>query len=77
VFPPDAQFEEVACATLGVLAPLVGIIGAMQAAEGLKLLAGAGRSLAGRLLMLDGLDMAWSEIRMARDPACPVCGAGH
>lgn len=77
VFPPDDQFEEVACATLGVLAPMVGIIGSMQAAEGLKLLAGAGRSLAGRLLMLDGLDMAWSEIRTARDPACPVCGSRH
>jgi molybdopterin-synthase adenylyltransferase len=74
VFPPDTQFEEVACATLGVLAPLVGIIGAMQAAEGIKLLADAGRSLAGRLLLLDGLDMVWSEIRVARDPACPVCG---
>ncbi len=77
VFPPDEAFEEVACATMGVLAPLVGIIGAMQAAEALKLLAGAGHSLAGRLLMLDGLDMVWSEIRMSRDPACPVCGARH
>ncbi len=75
VFPPDASFEEVACATLGVFAPLVGIIGAMQAAEGLKLLSGAGRSLAGRLLMLDGLAMEWSEIRTSRDRACPVCAA--
>ncbi len=75
VFPPDATFEEVACATLGVFAPLVGIIGAMQAAEGLKLLSGAGRSLAGRLLMLDGQAMEWSEIRASRDRACPVCSA--
>ena len=75
VFPPDAGFEEVACATMGVLAPLVGIIGAMQAAEGLKLLSGAGRSLAGRLLMLDGLAMEWSEIRTSRDRACPVCAS--
>jgi molybdopterin-synthase adenylyltransferase len=75
VFPPDAGFEEVACATMGVLAPLVGVIGAMQAAEGLKLLSGAGRSLAGRLLMLDGLAMEWSEIRTSRDRACPVCAA--
>ncbi len=75
VFPPDAAFEEVACATMGVFAPLVGIIGTMQAAEGLKLLSGTGHSLAGRLLMLDGLAMEWSEIRTSRDRACPVCAA--
>ena len=75
VFPPTAQFEETRCATLGVLAPLVGIIGAMQAAEALKLLSGAGTSLAGRLQMLDARDMAWSEVRVARDAHCPVCAA--
>jgi molybdopterin/thiamine biosynthesis adenylyltransferase len=74
VFPPEATFEEVACATMGVFAPLVGIIGSMQAAEALKLLAGTGTSLAGRLQMLDGRRMEWSEIRMARQPHCPVCG---
>jgi len=73
VFPPDTAFEETRCATMGVLAPLVGIIGAMQAAEALKLLSGAGHSLAGRLLMLDGLAMQWSEIRVPRDAACLVC----
>lgn len=77
VFPFDETFEETRCATLGVLAPLVGIIGAMQAAEGLKLLSGAGTNLTGRLLMLDGLQMAWTEIRVRRDPACTVCGALH
>ena len=75
VFPPSDAFEETACATMGVLAPLVGIIGTIQAAEGLKWLSGAGQSLSGRLLMLDGLAMAFSEIRVARDPACPVCSA--
>jgi molybdopterin/thiamine biosynthesis adenylyltransferase len=75
VFPPDAGFEETRCATLGVLAPLVGIIGAMQAAEALKLLSGAGKSLAGRLLMLDGLTMEWNEIRTSHDATCTVCGA--
>ena len=75
VFPPDENFEETRCATLGVLAPLVGIIGAMQAAEGLKLLAQAGSSLTGRLLMLDGLHMGWNEIRVSRDMACPVCSS--
>jgi molybdopterin/thiamine biosynthesis adenylyltransferase len=74
VFPPDTPVEETRCATLGVLAPLVGIIGSMQAAEAIKLLGGAGRSLAGRLLMLDALTMEWNEIRIARDRDCPVCG---
>ncbi len=76
LFPPDAAFEEVRCATMGVFAPLVGIVGTMQAAEALKLLAGVGASLAGRLQMLDGRTMEWSEIRVARQPHCPVC-AGH
>ena len=75
VFPPSETFEETACATMGVLAPMVGIIGSMQAAEGLKLISGAGTRLGGRLLMLDGLAMSFSEIRVARDPACPVCSA--
>ncbi len=78
VFPPQADFEETLCATMGVLAPLVGIIGAMQAAEAIKLVSGgadrsAGPSLAGRLQMLDARRMEWSEMRVARDPACPVC----
>ena len=77
IFPPDQPPEEVPCATMGVFAPIVGIIGAVQAAEALKLLSGAGTPLAGRLLMLDGRPMAWSEIRMARDPACAVCGKQH
>jgi molybdopterin-synthase adenylyltransferase len=76
VFPPDTAFEEVACATLGVFAPLVGIIGTMQAAEALKLLAGVGESLAGRLQMLDARSMRWSEMRLARQPDCSVCGRG-
>lgn len=75
VFPPDATFEEMRCATMGVFAPLVGIIGTMQAAEALKLLAGVGASLAGRLQMLDARTMEWTEIRLRRDPACPVCRA--
>jgi molybdopterin/thiamine biosynthesis adenylyltransferase len=73
LFPADSQFEEAACSSMGVFAPLVGVVGAMQAAEALKLLAGIGSSLAGRLLMLDGRAMEWSEIGIARNPACPVC----
>jgi molybdopterin/thiamine biosynthesis adenylyltransferase len=75
LFPPDAGFEDVACSTLGVLAPLVGIVGSLQAAEALKLLAGIGESLAGRLLMLEARSMHWSEMRVARAPDCPVCAA--
>jgi molybdopterin/thiamine biosynthesis adenylyltransferase len=75
LFPPDATFEEVRCATMGVFAPLVGIIGSMQAAEALKLLAGVGTSLAGRLQMLDARSMAWTEIGFGRHAGCPVCSA--
>lgn len=74
LFPPSAQFEEVQCATMGVFAPLVGIIGSMQAAEALKILAGAGTTLAGRLLLLDGRSMEWTRLRTHRDAGCPVCG---
>ena len=72
-FPPDKAFEDTACATMGVLAPLVGIIGSIQAAEALKLLVGIGRPLAGRLQMLDARSMEWTEMRVTRDPGCPVC----
>jgi molybdopterin/thiamine biosynthesis adenylyltransferase len=74
LFPPGSGFEDVACSTMGVFAPLVGIIGSLQAAEALKLLAGVGTSLAGRLQMLDARSMEWSEIRVQRSPDCPVCG---
>ena len=77
IFPPQATFEEVRCSTMGVFAPLVGIIGSMQAAEALKLISGIGRSLNGRLQMLDGRSMEWNEIRLPRNLACPVCGARH
>jgi molybdopterin/thiamine biosynthesis adenylyltransferase len=73
VFPPSDEFEETRCATMGVFAPLVGIIGAMQAAEALKLLSGAGKSLAGRLQMLDGRGMEWTEVRVPRNRECQVC----
>ena len=73
LFGEGDEFEETRCATMGVFAPLVGIIGATQAAEALKLLAPAGRTLAGRLLLLDALTMEWREVKVARDPDCPVC----
>ena len=73
LFGEGEDLEETRCATMGVFAPLVGIVGSMQAAEALKLLAGVGRSLAGRLLLVDTLAMEWRELRVPRDPACPVC----
>lgn len=73
VFPPEAAPPEAPCATMGVFAPLVGIVGAMQAAEALKLLTGVGHSLAGRLLMLDGRAMEWTELQVSRNPQCSVC----
>ncbi|SAL15243.1 molybdopterin biosynthesis protein MoeB [Caballeronia sordidicola] len=75
VFPPDEAFEEVACSTMGVFAPTVGIIGTMQAAEALRLIGGFGTTLQGRLMMLDSLCMEWNTMRIARQLDCPVCGS--
>ena len=75
IFPPEHMPEETRCATMGVFAPLVGIIGTVQAAEALKILSGMGSHMAGRLLMLDGRELSWTDIRMQRNPACPVCAA--
>jgi len=84
VFPPggpcyrclyaEGGGPDEACATLGVLAPAAGIIGSIQAVETLKLLLGIGQTLAGRLLLFDALNMEWREIRLRKDPQCPVCG---
>ncbi len=76
LFEPDAEFQEVQCATMGVLAPLVGIVGSVQAAEALKLIIGTGESLAGRLLLLDARSMEFSRMHTAKNPQCKVCGAG-
>ena len=73
LFPEGQDVEELRCAVMGVFAPLTGIIGSMQAAEALKLLIGCGESLAGRLLLLEGLTMEWRSIAIPRDPGCPVC----
>lgn len=73
LFSPDQNFEEVQCSTMGVFSPLVGIIGTMQAAEGLKLLMQIGDSLNGRLLLLDVLRMEWTQVRINKNPQCPVC----
>ena len=73
VFPAKATFEETRCATMGVFAPLVGIVGTMQAAEALKLITGVGRPLTGRLLMIDGRAMEFTEMSTSRQTRCAVC----
>lgn len=73
LFPQDQNFEDAACGTMGVFAPLAGVVGAMQAAEALKLVMGVGASLAGRLLLLDGRAMEWTSIQVGRTPDCEVC----
>jgi molybdopterin/thiamine biosynthesis adenylyltransferase len=77
LFPENEQFPEMHCSIMGVFAPLVGIIGASQATEAIKLLAQVGTSLEGRLLMLNARTMAWSSITLSRNPACPVCGQSN
>jgi len=74
LFPEGEDVEEVRCAVMGVFSPLTGIIGTMQAAEALKLAAGIGESLSGRLLLLDALDMEWRTVRFKKDGGCAVCG---
>jgi molybdopterin-synthase adenylyltransferase len=76
LFGEGDEVDAMRCAVMGVFAPLVGIIGATQAAEALKLIASVGETLSGRLLMLDALAMQWREVRVLKDPACAVCAAG-
>ncbi len=73
LFPEDAESEEMRCAVMGVFAPLTGIVGCMQAAEALKVLTGAGKTLVGQLLLIDALTMDIRAIRLKKDPACGVC----
>ena len=75
VFPPSPVPPEVACATMGVWAPLVGIMGSAQAAEALKLLAGLDHALRDRLLMFDAQHMQWQDMRTMPTPSCTICGA--
>jgi len=74
LFPEDSVAAELRCATTGVFAPLTGIIGTMQAGEALKLLAGIGRGLGGKLLTINALDMNVTRSKLGKDPACSVCG---
>lgn len=75
LYPRDLGLDET-CSTNGVLAPLVGIIGSIQATEAIKVLTGLGEPLCGRLLLLDAAAMEWRSLRLSADPACPICGKG-
>ncbi|MBH1964317.1 MAG: molybdopterin-synthase adenylyltransferase MoeB [Comamonadaceae bacterium] len=75
LFPPTQEVEEVRCSTMGVFAPIVGMVGTLQAAEALKMICGIGTPLVGRLLMINALRTEFNEMRLLRDPACPVCGS--
>ena len=77
IFSPDEKFEEVSCSTMGIFSPLVGIIGAMQAAQALQVLIGFGDPLVGRMLLWNGRNTQIDEIRIHRNTECLVCGKAH
>lgn len=74
LYPEDTEAEEMRCSVMGVFAPLVGIIGSLQAAEALKLMLGAGITLCGKVMLLDALSMESRTLKLSRDRNCPVCG---
>ena len=75
LFPEEGEVEEVQCSQMGVFAPLTGVIGAMQAMEAIKLLAGIGESLNGKLVVFEAKSAEWRSVKVAKDPACRVCGS--
>ena len=77
LFPADGEDQDMRCAVMGVFAPLVGVIGCVQAAETLKILLDIGQTLNSRLLLLDGLSMEWRSIRLNKDPSCKVCSTNE
>ena len=72
VYKNKGELEQ-SCSETGVLSPLLGIIGSVQAVETVKLIVETGTSLAGRLLILDATSMTWRELRLRQDPDCPIC----
>jgi molybdopterin-synthase adenylyltransferase len=75
LYPEDSADDDLRCATTGILAPITGVIGCMQAVEAIKLLAGFGKPAAGLLQRYDALSGIWSSARVQPDPACPTCNA--
>ncbi len=74
LYPEGPELAE-SCGETGVLAPLVGVIGSLQAIEAIKLITGIGETLVGRLLLFDALSLEWRELRLPKDPHCPICAA--
>lgn len=77
LFPEDGEVEEVQCSQMGVLAPLTGMVGSIQAMEAIKLIVGTGESLTGRLLVIDASAAEWRTVKVSKDPACRVCGGAR
>ena len=77
IFSPADHFEEVSCASMGIFSPLVGIIGALQAAQALQVIIGFGEPLVGRMLLWNARNTQIDEIRISRNPECLVCGQAH
>ena len=75
LFPEEGEVEEVQCSTMGVFAPLTGVIGAMQAMEAIKLVAGVGRRLNASLQVFDAKNTEWRSVKVKKDPRCAVCAA--
>lgn len=74
---PEQQEPERNCRTTGVLGPIVGTVGALQALEAIKILTGMPSALNGKLQLFDGKQHHWNSLRLSRDPACAICGAKH
>jgi len=77
IFSPDESFEEVSCSSMGIFSPLVGIVGAMQAAQAIQVLIGFGEVLVGRMLLWNARTTQIDEFKISRNPECPVCGKAH
>jgi len=77
IFSPDESFEEVSCSSMGIFSPLVGIIGAMQAAQAIQVLIGFGEPLVGRMLLWNARTTQMDEFKISRNPECSVCGKTH
>ena len=73
LYPADSDFEETKCAELGVLSPLVGLVGTIQAIEALKILMKIGDPMVGKLLLINGLSAEWKVLKLPKDPACATC----
>jgi len=73
---PEGAAQDEGCVTTGILSPLTGVIGSLQAIEAVKLLLGIGSALTGRLLLFDAMKMQWREVALRKNPQCPVCGQG-